>query len=128
MKTIIKAIVNFFKRLFSRNQNSTSLNFSKFLKRIKQKAVLGSLIKVCPGGRHAWFESNIGDIRKPITRELFLKYGMDHVHNSSKWILSDNKTPLKVCSICHGLDGRKFWGELNEKYDREFPTATSLMS
>lgn len=26
---------------------------------------LGSVIRVCPGRRHAWFESNIGPVRKP---------------------------------------------------------------
>jgi len=31
----------------------------------KSKIVLGDLVKVCPGKRHAWFNSNIGVVRKP---------------------------------------------------------------
>lgn len=31
-----------------------------------KKVVLKSLIKVTAGGRHAWYSSNVGDIRKPI--------------------------------------------------------------
>ena len=34
--------------------------------KVKQKVVLGKLIRVTPGGRHAWYESNVGIIRKPI--------------------------------------------------------------
>lgn len=30
------------------------------------KVVLGDRVKDCPGGRHAWFESNVGVIRKPL--------------------------------------------------------------
>lgn len=26
---------------------------------------IGSVIRVCPGRRHAWFDSNIGPVRKP---------------------------------------------------------------
>ena len=26
----------------------------------------GKLIRVCPGGRHAWFESSAGPVRKPV--------------------------------------------------------------
>lgn len=31
----------------------------------KQKVELGAIIRLCPGGHHAWFESNIGPVRKP---------------------------------------------------------------
>jgi hypothetical protein len=27
---------------------------------------VGQLIRVCPGGRHAWFDSPFGPLRKPI--------------------------------------------------------------
>lgn len=32
----------------------------------KEKVVLGELVRVTPGGRHAYYESNVGLIRKPI--------------------------------------------------------------
>ena len=32
----------------------------------KPKAIIGKLIKICPQKRHAWFESNVGPIRKSI--------------------------------------------------------------
>jgi hypothetical protein len=33
---------------------------------IFQKVVIGRFIRLCPGGRHSWFESNVGPIRKPV--------------------------------------------------------------
>jgi len=33
----------------------------------KTRCSVGKLIKICPGKRHAWFESNFGPVRKPIT-------------------------------------------------------------
>jgi len=35
-------------------------------KRSKPKAQLYELVRVCPGGRHAWFDSNIGLVRKQV--------------------------------------------------------------
>lgn len=32
----------------------------------KTKVVLGKLVKLCPGKRHGWYESNVGIIRKPV--------------------------------------------------------------
>lgn len=32
----------------------------------KTKVILGPLVKLCPGKRHGWFESNVGLIRKPV--------------------------------------------------------------
>lgn len=32
----------------------------------KEKAQVGELIGVCPGGKHAWYQSNMGKIRKPV--------------------------------------------------------------
>jgi hypothetical protein len=34
------------------------------------KVELGKLIKVTAGGLHAWYESNVGKIRKPIKKEV----------------------------------------------------------
>jgi len=34
--------------------------------RVRSAVVLGRMIRVCPGRRHAWFESSMGMIRKPI--------------------------------------------------------------
>jgi hypothetical protein len=31
----------------------------------KKKVVLGKLIRVTAGGRHAWYESNVGPVKKP---------------------------------------------------------------
>ena len=30
----------------------------------KKQVVIGKMIRMCPGGRHAWFESNVGPVRK----------------------------------------------------------------
>lgn len=35
--------------------------------RIFAKVKVGALVRVCPGNRHAWYESNVGFIRKPYT-------------------------------------------------------------
>ncbi len=32
----------------------------------RKKVRLGALVRKTPGGRHAWFDSNVGLIRKPI--------------------------------------------------------------
>lgn len=34
----------------------------------KVKVVVGTIIRVCPGGRQAWYESNVGPVRKPLNR------------------------------------------------------------
>lgn len=39
-------------------------------KTYKDKVPKGKLIKVCAGGRHAWFESHVGKIRKPYNKEV----------------------------------------------------------
>jgi len=32
----------------------------------RSSVVLGARIRTCPGGRHAWFESSVGHVRKPV--------------------------------------------------------------
>lgn len=32
----------------------------------KENVVVGEMIRVCKGGKHAWYNSNVGVIRKPI--------------------------------------------------------------
>lgn len=39
-------------------------NFADVLPIVKLRR--GPMIRVTPGKRHAWFESNLGNIRKPI--------------------------------------------------------------
>lgn len=34
----------------------------------KKKAIVGKLLKITPGKRHAWYESNVGVIRKQIKK------------------------------------------------------------
>lgn len=34
--------------------------------KVKPTIEIGAVVKVCPGQRHAWFQSNIGLVRKPI--------------------------------------------------------------
>lgn len=33
---------------------------------IRSHALIGNLVRVCPGGRHGWFETNVGIVRKPL--------------------------------------------------------------
>ena len=37
----------------------------KVVKAVKQAVKIEKVALVCPGGRHAWYDSNIGMIRKP---------------------------------------------------------------
>lgn len=39
----------------------------------------GKLISVCPGKRHAWFESKIGKIRRPVSVRYDAEKGEDIV-------------------------------------------------
>lgn len=32
----------------------------------KTKVIIGKLVRICPSKRHAWYQSNVGIIRKPI--------------------------------------------------------------
>lgn len=38
----------------------------KYEKEVKKKVILYSVTAICPGFRHAWFDSNVGEIRKEI--------------------------------------------------------------
>lgn len=44
--------------------------YAKYSKMFRgnKKVVLGLMQRVCPGGKHAWFESSVGLIRKPINQ------------------------------------------------------------
>jgi len=35
---------------------------------MKIEVVVGEVIRLCPGGRHAWFSSNVGPVRKPVDK------------------------------------------------------------
>ena len=64
---MLKRIIAFFKKLFGFGSKTIVPKSSEGLfGPLKQKAVVGNLIRVCPGKRHAWFESNLGPIRKPL--------------------------------------------------------------
>lgn len=68
--TFIKTL---FRQLFSKSgveeveseivQNKRALP-RMFRRRVKVK--VGELVKMCPGGKHAWYNTDIGLIRKPI--------------------------------------------------------------
>lgn len=38
----------------------------EYKKAIRDKVQVGVLVRITPGGRHAWYESNVGLIRKPL--------------------------------------------------------------
>jgi hypothetical protein len=42
------------------------INLFDALKIKKSKLKVGKLISICPGKRHAWYESAMGPIRKPL--------------------------------------------------------------
>ena len=56
---IPKILINYTRKLI-RND----FRMVKYLQR--SKASLGKMVRLCPGKRHAWFESSTGIIRKPI--------------------------------------------------------------
>lgn len=35
-------------------------------RRLRRKVKVGAMLRLCPGGRHAWFDSNVGPVRKPV--------------------------------------------------------------
>jgi hypothetical protein len=35
----------------------------------KKQVEIGKMISVCSGKKHAWYESNVGKIRKPLKKE-----------------------------------------------------------
>lgn len=52
--------------LFSSKPKITNMKEVQSIFFKKRIAVVGDLVKVCPGKRHAWYNSNVGLIRKPI--------------------------------------------------------------
>lgn len=40
---------------------------------MKPHPKIGKLIRPCPGRRHAWYQSSVGPIRKPIIRPAIAK-------------------------------------------------------
>lgn len=41
------------------------------LTRLRRGAArIGQMIRLCPGRRHAWFESDCGSVRKPVERRV----------------------------------------------------------
>ena len=36
------------------------------IRKVRSSARIGEMLKVCPGRRHAWFNSSAGVVRKPI--------------------------------------------------------------
>lgn len=55
-----------FGRVFNTTEVVRAARRAAKQRRIKPKATITALSRVCPGGRHAWFESNVGLVRKPI--------------------------------------------------------------
>jgi hypothetical protein len=39
------------------------------MKRTRTAVQIGAMVRLCPGGNHAWYDSNVGMIRKPIQRQ-----------------------------------------------------------
>lgn len=40
---------------------------------LKRRPTIHALISVCAGGRHAWYESSVGRIRKPFVTQFSVK-------------------------------------------------------
>lgn len=57
-----------FKNLFKKKNKLPDWTdiISQFQKPKKVKVILGEMVKICPSKKHAWFESNVGLIRKQI--------------------------------------------------------------
>lgn len=50
----------------------------EYKKAIRDKVKVGVLVRITPGGRHAWYESNVGLIRKPYQDVTFEYLGKNH--------------------------------------------------
>ena len=72
MITIIKRIWAFLRALFSHRDDRLSAPPS-YIPRLFKLSV-GEIISITPGKRHAWFQSNIGPIRKPIAKDFYFAY------------------------------------------------------
>lgn len=56
-------MASLFRKLVTRGRRG---NYYAAARRTDNVSV-GAMQRVCPGGAHAWFESNVGLIRKPLT-------------------------------------------------------------
>lgn len=61
-KAVAKAFESAEQMLKPRAIGSSALRFPTK----KKPAEIGKLVRITPGGRHGWYESNVGLIRKPI--------------------------------------------------------------
>ena len=61
IKKLLARILGFFKK-----RKKIVQNVVPRFPGLRVKVFLGNLIKTTSGGRHGWFESNIGVIRKPL--------------------------------------------------------------
>ncbi len=55
------------------------MDISSILGKRKKKVKIGKLINVTPGRRHAWFESSVGPVRKPVISKYDASKGKDVV-------------------------------------------------
>lgn len=68
----LRSIYDFFARLFGRKDDvrpvgkKTATLTSTVQQVLRIKPTIGVLIRITPGGRHGWFESNVGPLRKPL--------------------------------------------------------------
>jgi len=62
MNTMIATI------LAAMTRNKPRRTYAIDRKRPRVAVQLGTYVKICPGGNHAWYDSNVGLIRKPFVR------------------------------------------------------------
>lgn len=56
--------------LFGRLRSQRAFRAPRAVQKIVRRLTLGPLVRVCPGKRHAWFESSAGLVRKPYRPEV----------------------------------------------------------
>lgn len=54
-----------FGRRTSRKAFQHQPRMQSVVQRVIRRITMGHLVRVCPGKRHAWFESSVGLVRKP---------------------------------------------------------------
>lgn len=60
---MIKKFISWLRSLFFEKPLTDQLR--AVTKVITEKMTIYDLVRVCPGGRHAWYNSSIGLVRKP---------------------------------------------------------------